>query len=79
LLPNATYQTYERFGQENPPHPKPVRLYLPNKVEKDTMLSNRKLLHDQDDFKGISVQPDLTKFQQSERKSRIQTRSQTKK
>jgi len=76
LLPKSNYlMSHERFGKQNESHPRLIRVYLPNRIEKQKLLANCKLLHDNVEFKGISVKPDLTKTQQEERKSRAVTRS----
>ena len=77
LLPHANYPiSQERVGKPNAATSRPIRIYLPNKVEKQTMMSNCKNLKNRPEFEKISVRPDLTKQQQVQRKTPVATRSQ---
>jgi len=77
IAPNHTDASHERVGKPDSSKNRPVRIMLPNSIIKRDALKNCFKLHNNDTFKGISVRPDLTKKQQLERSTPVQTRSIT--
>lgn len=70
----------ERLGAVNPTlnRPRPLRIRLSSATEKSAALSNCRKLKGLNQFKGISVKQDMTKFQQQSSKARrtpVRTRS----
>lgn len=70
-----------RIGKVAPDkkNPRPLRIQLSNPLEKKTALKNCFKLAGINEFKGISVRPDLTRLQQeTARRTPVRTRSSTK-
>jgi len=77
LPPNTAAVLKERVGKPSAEqkNPRPMRIVLANSLLKRQTLRNCKALKGLEKFKNISVKPDLTKIQQQERNSPVQTRS----
>lgn len=71
ILPKTHYSiniVNDRLGPEILSQNRPLRIQLNSPLEKRTALQNCKKLAGIDEFKGISVSPDLTKQQQQTRR-----------
>jgi hypothetical protein len=60
----------DRIGAPPAPKPRPLRVRLENYAQKRKALSCKRKLASRPEFRGISVQADLTKSQQSKKKER---------
>jgi len=69
---------FERIGKPDENSERPIRIYLPTAMHKKQALSNCHKLKGLDTFKKISVRPDMTKEQQLQRKTPVQTRSKSR-
>jgi len=82
ILPNLCMQpSMERIGKPvpNAKRPRPLRIVLPNQIERRNALQNCRRLKGLETFAKISIKPDLTRNQQNERRTPPHTRSQSQK
>jgi hypothetical protein len=79
LLPDWTEDIYDdRIGSADSAEPRPLRVKLDNYTQKRKALSSKRKLATFPEFKGISVQPDMTKTEQVKSKEKSRAKGKLK-